>query len=513
MVSVWSWLGAPIAMPPSPLAAGEKLYCISYAPFRGNQSPLGTPTQIPASQIDDDLARLAPATNCVRTYSTQDGLDQVPAIAAKYGLQVMQGIWLSSNARRNREEIERGIALAKQYPQVIRSLVVGNEVLLRGEMSVSDLVAAIREVKAAVTIPVTYAEVWEFWLRYRDVYAAVDFVTIHILPYWEDFPIPAAQAGSHVSSIRAHVAQAFPDKEIVIGETGWPSAGRMREGARPSPADQARVMHDVLLVAKRGGYRVNLIEAFDQPWKRALEGTVGGHWGVYDGQSRAPKFAWGEPVSNHPHWILQAALGFALAAVIFLAAWWASRGIEGPALRRWIPVAAIAATAGALTGLMAEAIPLESLGVGGWVRSLAMALAAAAIMRQQPLPALATLLGGNGRALQDRLVLIAGGVFVLTLIMAVQTALGLVFDPRYKDFPNAALGAPAAAYFILMIATPRPRLEYGMAERLTAAVFVLSAVYIAFNESFANWQAQWFAGLLLLLAVTLLRLAGVRRRG
>ena len=89
-------------------------------------------------------------------------------------------------------------------------------------------------------MPVTYADVWEFWLRYREVAAAVDFITIHILPYWEDFPIPARDAARHVDAIRKQVVAAFPDKEIFLGEFGWPSAGRMREGALPSPANQAR---------------------------------------------------------------------------------------------------------------------------------------------------------------------------------------------------------------------------------------------------------------------------------
>ena len=172
-------------------------------------------------------------------------------------------------------------------------MVVGNEVLLRGEMSATDLAGTIRAVKARVRVPVTYADVWEFWLRNRDVANAVDFITIHILPYWEDFPIPAGDAAAHVDAIRRQVVDAFPGKEVMIGEVGWPSAGRMREGALPSPANQARVIQDVLALGKRENFRVNVIEAFDQPWKRALEGTVGGHWGLFDAATRAPKFAWG----------------------------------------------------------------------------------------------------------------------------------------------------------------------------------------------------------------------------
>src|SRR6185503_15397048 len=100
-------------------------------------------------------------------------------------------------AARNAQEIETAVALAKQYPDVVRALIVGNEVLLRGELGQAAVAKAIREVKAQVSVPVTYADVWEFWLRNRDVYDAVDFVTIHILPYWEDFPIPTAQAADH----------------------------------------------------------------------------------------------------------------------------------------------------------------------------------------------------------------------------------------------------------------------------------------------------------------------------
>ena len=160
--------------------------------------------------------------------------------------------------------------------------MVGNEVLLRGEMTTSDLAANIRSVKSRVTVPVTYADVWEFWLRNREVYDAVDFVTIHILPYWEDMPVRAKFAAGHVDDIRKRMAVAFPGKEILIGETGWPSAGRMREGALPSRTNQARVVSEILDLAKREKFRVNLIEAYDQPWKRQLEGTVGGYWGLID---------------------------------------------------------------------------------------------------------------------------------------------------------------------------------------------------------------------------------------
>ena len=138
------------------------------------------------------------------------------------------------------------------------------------------------------------------WLRNREIYDAVDFVTIHILPYWEDFPIRAKYAAAHVDAIRKRMAVAFPGKEILIGETGWPSEGRMREGALPSRTNQARVVSEILDLAKQENFRVNLIEAYDQPWKRQLEGTVGGYWGLFDSVQRALKYPPGRADQQFP---------------------------------------------------------------------------------------------------------------------------------------------------------------------------------------------------------------------
>src|SRR5262249_31956795 len=157
----------------------------------------------------------------------------------------------------------------------------------------------------------------------------------------------------------------FPGKEVLIGEVGWPSAGRMREGALPSPSNQARVIQDTLAVASRENFHVNVIEAFDQPWKETLEGAVGGHWGLLDGNNGALKFAWGAAVSTHPYWRWQAAAGVLLALLVFVAA--AISSSDKPASRRgpadWFAVAVVALASGALAGLVVENVPLESLGL------------------------------------------------------------------------------------------------------------------------------------------------------
>jgi glucan 1,3-beta-glucosidase len=512
IVAVWSWLGTPLEMPPSAVGAGQKVYCVSYAPFRGDESPFGPDRPVDPQRIEEDLIQLKQVTDCVRTYSIDHGLDRIAEIAGRHGMRVLQGMWLSNRRERSRAQIETAVALANRFPAVIAAVIVGNEVLLRGEMSATELIGSIREVKARVSVPVTYADVWEFWLRHAEVAAAVDFVTIHILPYWEDFPIPAARAAAHVEVIRKRMIAAFPDKEVFIGEFGWPSAGRMREGALPSPSNQARALQEVLALAGRESYRVNLIEAYDQPWKRQLEGTVGGHWGLYDAYRRLPKFAWGRPVADHPGWRWQAAAGVALAITAFAAAS-AGRGRSAAKTDAgsWLRVAAIAFASGSLIGWTAASVPLESLTFGDWLRSLAWAaaallapvLGAAALASGARVPAFAQILGRGAMRPRDGLGWGLGIVLIAVAVLSAAAALGLVFDPRYRDFPFAPLTGAAIPF--ALAASWRLRPKPPPAEAVMSAVLAISAVYIAFNEGLANWQAQWFALGLILLALTLLQ--------
>src|SRR6201996_8882937 len=134
IAAAWWWMATPITLSRAPIAPAAKLLCVSYAPFRGNQTPLDSTTRISPEQIAQDLAQLAKISDCVRTYSIENGLDQVPALAAKVGLKVIQGIWLGSNRLKNQIQVSTAVALTKEFPGVITAVVVGNEVLLRGEM-------------------------------------------------------------------------------------------------------------------------------------------------------------------------------------------------------------------------------------------------------------------------------------------------------------------------------------------------------------------------------------------
>jgi len=508
---VWWWLATPITLARAPIDPAAKLQCVSYAPFRGAQTPLDPTTHIEAAQIEQDLTQLAKISDCVRTYSIDNGLDQVPGIAAKVGLKVIQGIWLGSNRLKNLAQISIAVRLSKDYAGVITALVVGNEVLLRGEMTTTDLAATIRMVKSQVTVPVTYADVWEYWLRNREIYDVVDFVTIHILPYWEDLPVRAKFAAAHVNSIRQQMTVAFPDKEILIGETGWPSAGRMREGALPSRTNQARVVSDILRLAKQENFRVNLIEAYDQPWKRRLEGTVGGYWGLIDSVQRALKYPPGEPISNFPYWKLQMACGMALSALVFLAALLTLRRRPWtPRPSAWIAVAVSATTAGSLFGIAADKIFYESYGWGGWLLGgvlLAAGLAAPllsahALMSGRTLPTFLELFGPRDGRSRSVLTYLLGIGLVVTVLIAVETGLGFVFDPRYRDFPYASLTMAVVSFATLLLNRPQVGVR-PIAEVVFAGLLAMAAVYTLINEGRENWQSLWTCAAYLLLAITL----------
>jgi glucan 1,3-beta-glucosidase len=271
------------------------------------------------------------------------------------------------------------------------------------------------------------------------------------------------------------------------------------------------VLEDVLAVAKRDGFRASVIEAFDQPWKRQLEGTVGGHWGLLDGSSRAPKFAWGVLLSNHPMWAWQVAAGVLLAAATFLAAGAAGGRGSPPAAAQWFGVGAIALVPGVLIGWAIANVPLESLGVGGWVHSLAMLavallapiVGAAALMRNIPVPAFSDVLGYRKHRCAP-LGFALGVAWVVLCAITTEVALGLAFDPRYRDFPFAPLGAGAAPFVILaLLGAGGGRRE--LAEIAMAAVLAAATLYIAWNEGPANWQSLCLCAVFAVLILTLLR--------
>ena len=515
-LAVWAWLGAPHVMPAGPSSLTQKLDCVSYTPFQADGSPFEGLAPIDPKLIAADVLRLAPITKCLRTYSAVGhSLSEVAAEAERQELTVLQGAWISRDAIANQAEITEAAAIAKAHPKTVTALVVGNEVLLRNEQTPAGLVALINQAKDISGLPVTYADVWEFWLKNPSVADAVDFITIHILPFWEDDPVAAADASRHVAGIYGRVSAAFPGRRIVIGEVGWPSAGRMREAALPSPANQARVLHDVVAMARAKGITANIIEAFDQPWKRRLEGAVGGHWGLFDAYARAPKFTWASAVSNHPCWKSQAAGSIIFSALILLFCARVARRRPDPSqsvpAHAWAGAGVIATIAPLLASFSVEPLIAGAFGATGIARAcmlgsvaLAAPFVAVGVVASARTPSLAQMIGPKDIRAKCPLSRAMGIIFIATILAAIQVALSLTFDPRYWDFPFAILTAAALAFAVLAL---RPistaRTTSGVAEKMCASVLGSCAVVIVLNEGLSNWQAVWLALALTSLALTL----------
>ena len=240
---------------------------------------------------------IKPVSRSVRTYTVSGIQAQVPALAKERGVEVMLGIWLGRDEASNRREIETAISLVRKHSN-IRAVFVGNETLLREDMSLEDLITIIREVRTRVPVPVTTGETWDRWLSHPDLVDEVDFMSIHVLPYWE--AVGAQNAVSYAFQRYREVLDTFPDKEAIIAEFGWPSRGYRNREAGPDPMTQATIIRQFISEASRHGIGYNLMEAFDQPWK-TMEGSVGPYWGVFDHDGNA-KFSLAGAVEQPEQW-------------------------------------------------------------------------------------------------------------------------------------------------------------------------------------------------------------------
>jgi glucan 1,3-beta-glucosidase len=288
----------------------------------------------------------------------------------------------------------------------------------------------------------------------------------------------------------------------------------MREGALPSRTNQARIVSEILDLAKREGFRVNLIEAYDQPWKRQLEGTVGGYWGLFDAVQRAVKYPPGIAISNFPSWKLQMGCGMALSVLTFAAAFltlrrrpWKPRPVA------WVAVAVSATTAGILLGIAADKMFYESYGIGGALRWGALLtagiasplLCAHALMSGGSLPSFLELFGPREKRTQSVFTILLGLMLVVATLVAAETALGFTFDPRYRDFPYAALTMAVVPFANLMLLNRPQAGARPIAETVFAGLLAGGALFIGINEGADNWQAVWTCTIYLLLAITLWR--------
>jgi len=315
---LWQAFNPPLMAPDVP----SRVAGLAYNGFQRWESPLTQRFPSDAA-LTDDLQRLATMTSRLRTYSASE-LPALPALAGQAGLRLSAGVWLDRRYANNEREIAAIIDAVPRHPGIER-VIAGNETQLRGGLEPGELYGYLDRLRAALAVPVSTAEPWHVWLRQPALAEHVDFITVHLLPYWEGVPVEAAV--DYALQRLAEVRRRFPDKPVVIGEIGWPSNGDRLAAAHATPDAQARFVRAFLERAGPLGLDYYLMEAVDQPWKRATEGLAGAHWGLLDA-ARQAKFAFTGPLQLDPYWpgkaLLSSALGL-LAMLPWLIVFWPMR--------------------------------------------------------------------------------------------------------------------------------------------------------------------------------------------
>ena len=425
-----------------------KLSSLSFAPFREGQGPIDEKFPTP-EQIDADLRLMGEKTHTIRTYASAEGsMPVIPDLAQKHGLKMIQGAWLGAIKADNKAEIAEVIRSANAHPDVVKRVIVGNEVLLRGDLQSGQLIEYIREVKRSVKQPVSYADVWSMYMKYPELIREVDFITIHILPYWEDEPITVDQAPAHIERIFKQVQQEADTiasgKPILIGESGWPGAGRQRGWSVPSVVNEAKFIRALIKVATKNGFDYNIVEAFNQSWKSELEGVVGANWGLYS-VDRKEVFPLTGKVYENPDWLNGIIAATILFLIIVAYSWKPLRSLSTLRLAFFLAFSQL------LTLLLANMIEnLWYTSYSDWQRfqtllivSLNAILAGLVLQRSYGLLADKTAHPKFGAWIYTLYILFAG--------YAVYKTFGLAINGRYISFPTVAVYIPVVGMFGLMV--------------------------------------------------------------
>ncbi|KAF0192718.1 MAG: exo-beta-1 3-glucanase [Gammaproteobacteria bacterium] len=334
--SLWAYFNQPQSEPAWP----KIIQGFSFMPMRAHHDPVAG--LLPnVAEIEDDLKLLSGKAHAVRTYTVEQSFGEIPRLAQNYQLNVALGGWVGADLGKNEQEIEKLISVVHANPRNVVRVIVGNEAILRNDVPIEQVIQYLDRVRGSVEAPVSTAEPWHIWLKYPELVDHVDYIAVHMLPYWEGVDVESA--GDYVVRRMNELKTAFPDKPIVIAEVGWPSNGRTRQAAVASVANEATFLRRFLDRAHQENYVYYIMEAFDQQWKQQTEGSVGAYWGVYN-VDRNLKFEMSSPVITIPEWRTLAGLSAIIAATIFTFLLLDSRSLDNRGRAFLAAVATAAAT-------------------------------------------------------------------------------------------------------------------------------------------------------------------------
>lgn len=252
------------------------LHGLSFSPYLEGQD-IGD--QLSLKQIRRRMDIIKPYTKWVRSFSCTEGNEFIPKVAHEQGLKTMVGAWIGSDKIQNDKEIEGLIKLAKAgYVDIA---VVGNEVLLRGELTEKEVLAYIRKVKEVLpNIPVGYVDAYYQFSEHPQIVDACDLVLINCYPFWEGCHIDHASV--YLKQMVTLAKHASKGKPVIISETGWPSQGDQVKEAVPSPENAMKYFINVNNWVQKEEVEMFYFSSFDESWKERYEGNVGQRWGIWD---------------------------------------------------------------------------------------------------------------------------------------------------------------------------------------------------------------------------------------
>ena len=226
----------------------------------------GKPIPATPDSIAEDLRVLRPYADGLITYSTANGLADVVGLADKAGFRaIILGIWSPTD----KNEVTTAVTLARQYPKLVRAIVVGNEGLFWKRYTWQDVQKTVKQIRRDVPhVAVTTSEPMVSYLGSPAALGCEgqDFLLPNIHPVFESWfrPESVTQATEFVIDIEKRL-YALCKKFVLIKETGVPSEP---SNAGYTPATQRAFWLDLMHKMRTEPHAsLALFEAFDAPWK------------------------------------------------------------------------------------------------------------------------------------------------------------------------------------------------------------------------------------------------------
>ncbi len=234
---------------------------------------------ISEAQVRRRMSILKPHTQWIRSFSCIEGNEWIPIVAKEMGLKTLVGAWLGDDPKKNEQEIEGLLKLAKEG--FVDIAAVGNEVMYRKELSEEELLGFINKVKSEIPhIPVGYVDAYYEFSDRPAITEACDLILCNCYPFWEGCPFENSL--DYMKEMYSQAKAAANGKEVIITETGWPSEGENTKGAQPSVQSARDYFINTQLWSANDNIPIFYFSSFDESWKVGAEGVVGAYWGIWD---------------------------------------------------------------------------------------------------------------------------------------------------------------------------------------------------------------------------------------